>query len=943
MALQTTPLTPTSSATLSSVVASTTPAFQGVPTVITLDTDDVITGNAAFVSCYTLLINPESIYFIHDHGYMGSNNVGSNGVQIYMESITVHGGQFPTDASETPGPTCTHTSSSGTVSASTSSTTSAVPTQTQPGAGTRIASSTFGRVLRARGLNINTSTVRSVFLAIESLVTSYTSISLDPNYSRYLPKVSNNIVLQYVSLVRGVHVPDWAQPPDNGQRQGSKAARQQGSKAYRRQPVGLCSSGERREAQPQSRFPFFLGTDAILPESLPQLARMTIRSIGGTFINGTYRNVLHETGLQISHAARRARRDPSDLCHSPARSTDSVRFRPCSAFSGGHSTEEGEVGAEEKWCCDLPYFAISYNWGTDSRGEIIEVDGGRFAVTTNLFRLLQDICLKRPGDLFWADAICIDQSNHAEKSHQVQQMPHIYEAAEQVCIYLAEVHLMDADYCRSDAVRALTRAQENFDRITRGQYWPVDSPIWKSAWDSSWAGREFNLQYNTTEQTTAMKTLFSHPWFSRASIIQEVAKARSATIYCYGYHISRRVFALMPSIIPIIPGAHYQAILDIMPGPTRTSWWIKDRTLRKLLYKFRESQARFTHDKIYALLGICTDSEARMILEPDYSKGEEQVAQDAAAMLYRVPRYLLAGIPLNSPYIFEAPEPDTLKQRSKLRRPTEKDEGKWHENASDFVPLAYVIHAAAGPRKPGLNDFHFGGHSLGADRALLQHKAEQLFSQVKRLNHTSRFAYARVPPQGLSLDAAIPNTNELAAAAACRCAWMTKPRDAGKAVAGEEVALDGESFSTARIRLALSLKMGLGAYSILRLMLRPFVLELEASETSLLAKILRHSSFPDAVLLLLRGRDLVHAIPSSRVLVRALSGNQQYGPRILHGILRDILDNTKTPRNMKTLQQASPARYSSILSDNLPFWDQSNRFCLGFRAHQYLYTLWTRG
>lgn len=71
----------------------------------------------------------------------------------------------------------------------------------------------------------------------------------------------------------------------------------------------------------------------------------------------------------------------------------------------------------------MPYYALSYTWGTEVRDRIIEADGMPFAILHNLHSLLRDICLSKPTGLFWADAICINQGNHAEKGHLVQQMP----------------------------------------------------------------------------------------------------------------------------------------------------------------------------------------------------------------------------------------------------------------------------------------------------------------------------------------------------------------------------------------------------------------------------------------------------------------------------------------------------------------------------------------
>ena len=76
------------------------------------------------------------------------------------------------------------------------------------------------------------------------------------------------------------------------------------------------------------------------------------------------------------------------------------------------------------------FVALSYVWGDSADTRAISVNGSQFPVTVNLFEALsQTREFVRTGEidtefttgsprLFWADAICIDQSNHAEKAAQ---------------------------------------------------------------------------------------------------------------------------------------------------------------------------------------------------------------------------------------------------------------------------------------------------------------------------------------------------------------------------------------------------------------------------------------------------------------------------------------------------------------------------------------------
>lgn len=85
---------------------------------------------------------------------------------------------------------------------------------------------------------------------------------------------------------------------------------------------------------------------------------------------------------------------------------------------------------------DFPYEAVSYTWGSTSKPFSITVDGCEMAVTESAFTLLRHLRLEGEDRLLWLDAICIDQENPRERSHQVGQMREIYGSAERVVFWL---------------------------------------------------------------------------------------------------------------------------------------------------------------------------------------------------------------------------------------------------------------------------------------------------------------------------------------------------------------------------------------------------------------------------------------------------------------------------------------------------------------------------
>lgn len=82
------------------------------------------------------------------------------------------------------------------------------------------------------------------------------------------------------------------------------------------------------------------------------------------------------------------------------------------------------------------YTALSYVWGDPNQTGYIYVDGHRFTITATLEAALRD--LRDPFRVLriWADALCIDQSNLAERSSQVGLMAQIYSTAHLTVIHL---------------------------------------------------------------------------------------------------------------------------------------------------------------------------------------------------------------------------------------------------------------------------------------------------------------------------------------------------------------------------------------------------------------------------------------------------------------------------------------------------------------------------
>jgi ankyrin repeat protein len=273
----------------------------------------------------------------------------------------------------------------------------------------------------------------------------------------------------------------------------------------------------------------------------------------------------------------------------------------------------------------IEYEALSYTWGGADKPYEVEINGRKMPVTENLYLALQHLRYQHQDRIVWIDAICIDQDNDKERGHQVRQMASIYKTAERVVIWLGRA-TFDTDL--------VMRYMQQLERETACNNWKASDKRWLNIWSTVQAALGNAHEDLMSRQQEGLMILLGRPWFKRVWIIQEIANARTAEVMCGTKSVLARTFSLMPSLMGITPDPHCQAVLDIMPGPTRKhSWWIQKRDLHTLLLKFQGSKASDPRDTIYALLGISSDGCGTDILVPNYEKTVEEVIHDTISFL----------------------------------------------------------------------------------------------------------------------------------------------------------------------------------------------------------------------------------------------------------------------------------------------------------------------
>lgn len=295
--------------------------------------------------------------------------------------------------------------------------------------------------------------------------------------------------------------------------------------------------------------------------------------------------------------------------------------------------------------------ALSYVWGLQPDGINIECDGHQLSIGPILACALHHLRHSTESRLLWVDAVCINQRDKDEKSHQVRQMGDLYEGVKRVLIWVGEDTRNEAIECFAlvqDTVKVLTDIAsqsdgiENIPTVTHnGGIIDSRAEIWASV------ERLVNLE-----------------WFERVWVLQEVGLAKSA-ILIYGqasmnwsYLVELMLLvALRADIGSLVGNVRHGRFWDVFEDIWRTYEnpvsWRNDLPLTKsmnhsvtsrrfidILNDGRQYKATNPRDRVYAFLAHPSASghSHKGILTADYNKSVDEVYSDAA-------RYILLNDP----------------------------------------------------------------------------------------------------------------------------------------------------------------------------------------------------------------------------------------------------------------------------------------------------------
>jgi Heterokaryon incompatibility protein (HET) len=291
---------------------------------------------------------------------------------------------------------------------------------------------------------------------------------------------------------------------------------------YPKIPWGPDSGPSEKEARMSPR-PHRLGYTSLLREKIP-------KPLSSCILTFT-RYCLHSSdpftmSSSISYSANRSPCEIYSPLRTSQRETRLVTLQPGLTH--------------ELTCCTLSivslsavhddYEALSYVWGDPLIRENIELDGVEFQVTTNLHAALRHLRWVTRPRLLWIDAVCINQTNAAERSKQVSLMTEIYKYAKQVIVWLGEsshdslraMHFLDIIAQKPSQEFLSENPKDGNNPLAVFNRTRIDVQPLRMA--EKPPQDEFLVE--------AAMNLLKRPWFRRGWVLQEVVLASKALVYC---------------------------------------------------------------------------------------------------------------------------------------------------------------------------------------------------------------------------------------------------------------------------------------------------------------------------------------------------------------------------------------------------------------------------
>lgn len=333
----------------------------------------------------------------------------------------------------------------------------------------------------------------------------------------------------------------------------------------------------------------------------------SLRSVFPNFKSAQSRSqeIFHQPGLI----------DDGQFVYQPLPSGNSRDIRLLELFQGhGRKQLRGAIHHVRLGSEEMRFKAMSYVWGHSLKPFILRTRQGSIGLTASLYFGLRRVRKKDSSVFIWADAICIDQSNSQEKSHQIRLMPEIYQTAEHVFAWLGYM-ADDSDKAIKYLCELGMQSAETSAKTAAAASTSEESPIWDS-----------------------INRFFGRAWFYRVWIVQELVLAPNVTLLCgdldaqwNDIYNAAKICAekARQSTAAIMTPIAQKVDVILSLGDLKQSYHEGDggqRELLALFQRFQHTRATLQRDKLFAFLGLANNA-GDPDLDPDYDEPLEVIVQ----------------------------------------------------------------------------------------------------------------------------------------------------------------------------------------------------------------------------------------------------------------------------------------------------------------------------
>jgi hypothetical protein len=301
------------------------------------------------------------------------------------------------------------------------------------------------------------------------------------------------------------------------------------------------------------------------------------------------------------------------------------------------------------------YKALSYTWADQACDEEI---GESKLPQWNLAAALVHLRDAKERVVLWADAICINQDDLAERGQQVALMAKIYHSAEEVIAWVGPdwtrcvTHESELDWIRqwADQIRRIeTTIVDTQDMQVRA---PQNNAFLRDMQQAFPTAFDRHIYGHAS-------TVMTRKYWTRAWVFQELVFGGRVTIRWGLQALDMRDFVaavegwtrheflfIWPATgfpgpdraamrnMRYYPVATMLQVAKILRGECEAAGGALRRLLPRYLMEFSAFRASDPRDKIFALQGLlATDAPYRELLRPDYTKSAEEIYTNATRYL----------------------------------------------------------------------------------------------------------------------------------------------------------------------------------------------------------------------------------------------------------------------------------------------------------------------